>query len=147
MERENSAARRSLLWNVLEPGDHYDISKSLIARLPGDRKSFMGEHLDVICLFQAAEIERLTEYLSSYKLKFKEIERKDLDRQAYEVQINELTQLCLDTEGLKIEVSKLKDFIKRLTAELDTSKQNPQVDEGLHRNYESALNEIQGLMA
>jgi hypothetical protein len=31
----------------------------MIARLPGDKKQFMGSKLELICLFQAAEIERL----------------------------------------------------------------------------------------
>jgi hypothetical protein len=31
----------------------------MIAKLPGDKKIFMGEQLDLVCLFQAAEIERL----------------------------------------------------------------------------------------
>jgi hypothetical protein len=53
----------------LEPGDPYDIKKSLIAKLPGDRKLFMGDSLEIVCLFQAAEIERLIENLDEYKLK------------------------------------------------------------------------------
>jgi hypothetical protein len=55
--------KRELLWNIVEPGDPYDIKKSLIAKLPGDRKMFMGDHLEMVCLFQAAEIERLIETL------------------------------------------------------------------------------------
>lgn len=31
----------------------------MIARLPGDRKIFMGNKLELVCLLQAAEIERL----------------------------------------------------------------------------------------
>lgn len=30
----------------------------------------MGDHLEVICLFQAAEIERLTDFLEIYKFKY-----------------------------------------------------------------------------
>ena len=56
--------RRDLLWNVLEPGDAYDIRKSLIAKMPGDKKPFMGDNIELICFFQAAEIERLIEYLN-----------------------------------------------------------------------------------
>lgn len=41
----------------------------MIAKLPGDDRNFMGGHLDLVCLFQAAEIERLCEYLDEYKLK------------------------------------------------------------------------------
>lgn len=29
----------------------------------------MGEHLELVCLLQAAEIERLCEYLDEYRLK------------------------------------------------------------------------------
>lgn len=34
----------------------------MIAKLPGDKK-FMGPHLELVCLLQAAEIERLCQYL------------------------------------------------------------------------------------
>ena len=30
--------------------------RSMIAKVPGDKKNFMGEHLELVCLFQAAEI-------------------------------------------------------------------------------------------
>lgn len=53
------AEKRHLLWNMIEPGDPYDIRQSLIAKVPGDRKVFMGDNLELVCLFQAAEIERL----------------------------------------------------------------------------------------
>ena len=59
----SNAQKRELLWNILEPGDPYDIKKSLIAKLPGDRKHFMGDSLEIVCLFQAAEIEQLIENL------------------------------------------------------------------------------------
>jgi hypothetical protein len=42
----------------------------MIAKLPGDKKVFMGEHLELVCLLQAAEIERLCEFLDEYKLKY-----------------------------------------------------------------------------
>jgi hypothetical protein len=48
--------RRELLWNVLEPGDPYDITKSLIAKIPGDKKPFMGDNIEMVCFLQAAEI-------------------------------------------------------------------------------------------
>ena len=35
----------------------------MIAKIPGDRHNFMGEHIELVCLMQAAEIERLHEYL------------------------------------------------------------------------------------
>lgn len=50
-----NANARSLMWNTVAPGDPYDIKKSLIAKLPGDSK-FMGDNLELVCLFQAAEI-------------------------------------------------------------------------------------------
>lgn len=37
--------RRSLLWNMVEPGDNYDIRKSMIAKLPGSRNLYMGDHI------------------------------------------------------------------------------------------------------
>lgn len=42
----------------------------MIARLPGENKTNMGEHLEIVCLFQAAEIERLIDNLEDYKLRF-----------------------------------------------------------------------------
>jgi hypothetical protein len=44
----------------------------------------MGANLEVVCLMQAAEIERLNIYLSELQLKYKELERKELDRHYYE---------------------------------------------------------------
>ena len=48
----SSATRRDVLWNVVEPGDPYDIRKlylylfrSMIAKLPGDSQNFMGDNL------------------------------------------------------------------------------------------------------
>lgn len=43
--------------------------RSMIAKMPGDRKVHMGNHLELVCLLQAAEIERLCEFLDDYKLK------------------------------------------------------------------------------
>lgn len=65
--------KRNLLWNMIEPGDPYDIKKSLIARVPGDKRIFMGDHLELVCLFQAAEIERLHDSLRQYGVRFKEL--------------------------------------------------------------------------
>ena len=87
MDKPKGLERKELLWNIIEPGDPYDIKKSLIARLPGDNKPFMGDNIEMVCLFQAAEIERLIEYLDEYRIKYKEIERQELDRHSYEVQI------------------------------------------------------------
>ena len=106
--------KRELLWNFLELGDPYDINRSLIARLPGDKKPFMGDNIELVCLFQAAEIERLIEYLDEYKLKYRELERQELDRHSFEVQIKELSEMCADSDSLRTEVSKLREYIRRL---------------------------------
>jgi len=42
----------------------------MIARLPGDKKIFMGNKLELICLLQAAEIERLALNLEEYRAKY-----------------------------------------------------------------------------
>ena len=47
-------------------------------------------------------------------LRFREIERNNLDRHSYEVQIKELTEKVSGEETLRTENSKLKDFSKRL---------------------------------
>jgi hypothetical protein len=43
--------------------------RSMIARLPGEQK-FMGPHLEMVCLLQAAEIERLCQFLEEFKMKY-----------------------------------------------------------------------------
>ena len=42
----------------------------MIAKLPGDKKVFLGNKLEVVCLLQAAEIERLALHLEEYKVKY-----------------------------------------------------------------------------
>ena len=51
---ESHRLKKSILWNVVEPGDPYDIKKSMIARLPDDKRMFMGNKLELVCLMQAA---------------------------------------------------------------------------------------------
>jgi len=34
--------RKQTLWNIVEPGDAYDIRKSMIAKLPDHPPRFMG---------------------------------------------------------------------------------------------------------
>lgn len=63
--------KSSLLWNVVDPDDPYDIRKSMIARLPEHTQNFMGGNLEIVCLMQAAEVERLNIYLSEFKLKYR----------------------------------------------------------------------------
>jgi len=41
----------------------------MIAKLPGGKK-FMGDNLEIVCLLQAAELERLNDFLESYKIKY-----------------------------------------------------------------------------
>lgn len=72
----NRGTKSSSLWNVLDPDDPYDIKKSMIARLPDHPSKPMGQHLELVCLLQAAEIERLSDYLTEIKSKYKEMERR-----------------------------------------------------------------------
>lgn len=51
--------------------------------------------------------------LEEYKLKYKEVEKKELDRHSYEVQIKELAMQLSEGEAFKTENNKLKDFIKK----------------------------------
>ena len=74
----------------------------MIASLPGEKKRFMGDHPEVVCLLQAAEIERLHEYLQEYRERNLEIERKELDRHSYEVQIKELTERLANSNQLSV---------------------------------------------
>ena len=71
---------------------------------------------------QAAEIERLCEYLEEYKLRwvlswfrYREIERRELDRHSYEIQIKELTQQLNEKTIHETENLKLRDFLKKQT--------------------------------
>jgi hypothetical protein len=36
MSRELDNSRRDILWNIRDPGDPYDIRRSMINRLPGE---------------------------------------------------------------------------------------------------------------
>lgn len=42
----------------------------MIAKLPGGKARFMGDNLELVCLFQAAEIQRLIENLEDFKQKY-----------------------------------------------------------------------------
>lgn len=48
------------------------------------------------------------------------MERKELDRHSYEVQIKELTQQISDDNFYKNENVKLKEFVKKQQAEIDS---------------------------
>ena len=119
----------------------------MIAKLPGDKKIFMGDNLELVVLFQAAEIQRLIQNLEEFKLKYKENERSVLDRHSYEVQIKELTHKISDSDGQRSEVEKLKDFIRRQSAELEEIKRtHAGVDVNIQRKYENALRQIDTMM-
>lgn len=76
----------------------------------------MGSNIELVCLLQAAEIERLCEFLEDYKLRFREIERSSLDRHSYEVQIKELTQRLAEEETARTDHAKLVEFVKKQQA-------------------------------
>ena len=69
-------------------------------------------------MLQAAEIERLNKFLQEYQIRYRELERKELDRHSYEIQIKELTEKLRGEQHLKMEVQKLNDFIKRLSVNI-----------------------------
>ena len=48
----------------------------MIAKLPGSKAQFMGDKLEILCLFQAAEIERLIDSLDEYRLRYKSTKMK-----------------------------------------------------------------------
>ena len=52
---------------------------------------------------QAAEIERLNEFLEEHKLKYRELSRKELHRHSYEILIKELTEKSESIGPLKVE--------------------------------------------
>lgn len=59
-----------LTWRSLRyPQVKLASPRSMIAKLPGQR-NFMGSHLELICLLQAAEIERLSICLEEHRLKY-----------------------------------------------------------------------------
>ena len=51
-------------------------------------------------------------------VRFREIERNNLDRHSYEIQIKELTERATGEDSLRNENSKLKEFSKRLQVEM-----------------------------
>lgn len=50
-----------------------------------------------------------------YQFRYREVQKKELDRHSYEVQIKELASQLGDGESSKVENAKLKEFIQRLT--------------------------------
>jgi hypothetical protein len=67
-----------------------------------------------MCAFQAAEIERLHKYLDEYRIRYSELENRELDRHSYEVQIRELTEKLRGKDDLMLEIKKLNEYIKHL---------------------------------
>lgn len=69
---KRSTVERARAWRSLR---HQEVPllwiRSMIAKLPGGG-TFMGSHLEVICLLQAAEIERLTDFLDIYKFRYRQ---------------------------------------------------------------------------
>ncbi len=49
-----ASPKSSMLWNIIDPSDPYDIRKSMIARLPEHTQNFMGGNVEIVCLMQAA---------------------------------------------------------------------------------------------
>jgi hypothetical protein len=45
--------------------------------------------------------------------RYKEVQKRDLDRHSYEVQIKELTEKAADGDRTRKEIERLKDFIQR----------------------------------
>lgn len=60
----------------------------------------------------------MIESLDDYKLKYKGLEKVELDRHSYEVQIRELTELCEINDSFKNENIRLKDFAARQTSKI-----------------------------
>ena len=105
-------------------------------------------------MLQAAEIERLNQFLQEYQIRYRELERKELDRHSYEIQIKELTEKLRGEESSKLEIQKLKDYIKKLTvnlhliqAENEELKRTAGGSKHLSGDYEKALRTIDHLMA
>lgn len=84
---------------------------------------------------QAAEIERLSEYLSEFKIRDRQQQRDWLDKHSYEEQIKELSekasQKSKDSEQFRIENEKLKEYIKKLSAEMDDLRNKTNIPESL----------------
>ena len=57
----------------------------MIAKLPGDSDNFMGANIELVCLLQAAEIERLIESLDDYKLRwaFNNLDTRKLKQESW----------------------------------------------------------------
>ena len=118
----------------------------MIAKLQGENK-FMGDHIELVVLFQAAEIERLTKSLEEYRVRFAEVEEKELDRHSYEVQIKELAQQLAESGTFKFENVKLKEFIKKQIDEIEMLKGKTQThQEGFSQKYEESLLQIDKIL-
>ena len=54
----------------------------------------------ILCIFQAAEIDRLKKCLEEYRAKFMRQEKLNVDRHLYEIQIQELTEMLKKKDDL-----------------------------------------------
>jgi hypothetical protein len=142
---QRTPGKASHLWNVQEPGDPYDIRRSMIAKLPDHPNKPMNEYLEMVCLLQGAEIERLSDYLTELQCKYREVDRRELDRHSYEVQIKELAEKNTAYISLKTENDRLRDFIRRQTLELEELQKKSIMSmslEALQSKYDGVLHEL-----
>lgn len=105
----------------------------------------MNEYLEMVCLLQGAEIERLSDYLTELQCKYREVDRRELDRHSYEVQIKELAEKNTAYISLKTENDRLRDFIRRQTLELEEFQKKSIISmslEALQSKYDGVLHEL-----
>lgn len=83
-----------------------------------------------------------------WRCRYKEIERRELDRHSYEIQIKELAERLSETDGIRNENVRLKDFIRRQNGEIeDLKKRVADIDVNLQKKYDNALNQIETMYA
>lgn len=82
----------------------------------------------------------------SYPCRFKEIEKRDLDRHSYEIQIKELTERAFDGDRYKKDSDKLREFIQKQTIELEEYKKRvSEIDSNVQAKYHKALKQIESM--
>jgi hypothetical protein len=146
--KEHNVLRESVFFTA-EQHSMSDLTRSKISNLPGHKKMFMGDNLQMVAVVQAIEIDRLRIDNDELSIRLKEFEHKIFNAQNYEVQIRELTEklfeLEREKEGWSSENHKLTLVCQQLYGQLeDWKRKYSEVDLSLKdrfqqeqaRNYE-----------
>lgn len=117
------SSRPSFLQPHAHDGDFSDLHSSRIQNLPGYQKTDLSHRLNFVVVFQAIEIERLTQELEGLRVRAKDWERQQINYENYQVQIRELTERChlyeVQKDGIEEELIHMKQFCEKIMGEFE----------------------------